>query len=182
MNSKFRYLTFSFILFLAIRLNVFAQEAITPRPSPAAIITMKYDETYVKLTYCQPHKRGRAIFGGLVPYGHVWRTGANEATEITLTGDILINGDTLNAGTYSIFSIPQQNQWTIIVNEELGQWGSYNYNKDADVIRFDVPTQKIQGTVWEPFTITFEQKNDTANLLMMWDQTKVTIPIQFLKP
>ncbi|UII31804.1 DUF2911 domain-containing protein [Fulvivirga ulvae] len=181
MNSRFRYLTFLIILFSAFQSNVFAQEAVTPRPSPAAIVTMKYDETYVKLTYSQPHKRGRDIFGGLVPYGHVWRTGANEATEITLTGDILMNGDTLKTGTYSIFTIPQKNQWTLIINAELGQWGAYNYNKEADVMRFDVPTQHIQGTVWEPFTITFEQKNDTADLMIMWDQTRVAIPIQFLK-
>ncbi|ELR71564.1 hypothetical protein C900_02479 [Fulvivirga imtechensis AK7] len=157
-----------------------AQEAITPRPSPTAIVTMKYDDTYVKLTYSQPHKRGRDIFGTLVPYGHVWRTGANEATEITLTGNVLMNGDTLKAGTYSIFTIPQKEKWTIIINDELGQWGSYNYHQDSDVMRFDVPVEKTQSVVWEPFTMAFEQKNEEAALLIMWDQTKVSIPIQFL--
>ena len=157
-----------------------AQEAITPRPSPTAIVTMKYDDTYVKLTYSQPHKRGRDIFGGLVPYGHVWRTGANEATEITLTGDVLISDDTLKAGTYSVFTIPQKEKWTIIINEELGQWGSYNYNQDADVMRFDVPVERVPNVVWEPFTMAFEQKNEEADLMMMWDQTKVSIPIKFL--
>lgn len=180
MNSKLRYLTFSAILFLLCQFSIYGQEAVTPRPSPLAITTMKYDDTYIKLTYSQPHKRGRDIFGGLVPYGHIWRTGANEATEITLTGDVLIQNDTLRAGTYSIFTIPQKDKWTIIINEEVGQWGSYNYNQEADVMRFDVPTEKVQDVVWEPFTITFKQRNEKGDLLMMWDQTKVTIPIEFL--
>lgn len=179
MNSRLLFITFSALFFLT-QINSFAQEAITPRPSPTAIVTMKYDDTYVKLTYSQPHKRDRDIFGELVPYGKVWRTGANEATEITLTGDILINQDTLKAGTYSVFTIPGKDQWTIIINEELGQWGSYNYNPESDVLRFDVPVENVQSVVWEPFTIAFEQKNDKADLLMMWDKTKVTIPIEFL--
>lgn len=180
MKSKLRYLTFSVIFIFFCQLTVHAQEAITPRPSPTAIVTMKYDDTYVKLTYSQPHKRDREIFGGLVPYGQVWRTGANEATEITLTGDILIHGDTLKAGTYSIFTIPQKEQWTIIINGEVGQWGAYNYNQDADIMRFTVPVEHLTDVVWEPFTIAFEQKNEKADLVMMWDQTKVSVPIEFL--
>ncbi|UII25460.1 DUF2911 domain-containing protein [Fulvivirga maritima] len=161
---------------------LFAQEAITPRPSPTAIITMKYEDTYVKVTYSQPHKRNRTIFGTLVPYGQVWRTGANEATEITLTGDLLINEtDTLKAGTYSIFTIPSSDKWTIIINGELGQWGAYNYNPQADVLRFEVPTLNVKpGVTWEPFTMAFEQSNEKAKLAMMWDKTKVEIPITFI--
>ncbi|MBL3658146.1 DUF2911 domain-containing protein [Fulvivirga sediminis] len=172
----------TFILLL-ISCSVFAQEAITPRPSPTAIITMKYEETYVKVTYSQPHKRNRKIFGTLVPYGQVWRTGANEATEITLTGDVLLNEtDTLKAGTYSIFSIPNADKWTIIINKELGQWGAYNYNQEADALRFEVPTSSVKpGVVWEPFTMAFEQSNEKAKLVMMWDQTKVEIPMAFIE-
>lgn len=180
MNSKFQYLASFLILFLLSQGAVHAQEAITPRPSPAAIVTMKYDDTYVKITYNQPHKRDRKIFGGLVPYGHVWRTGANEATEITLTGDILIKNDTLKAGTYTIFTIPGKDEWTIIINEDVGQWGAYNYNKESDVMRFEVPVEELKNVTWEPFTTVFEQKNNKADLVMMWDKTKVTIPIEFL--
>jgi len=160
--------------------NVFAQEEIKPRPSPTAIVTMKFEDTYIKVTYSQPHKRGRAIFGDLVPYGEIWRTGANEATEITLTGKVLFGKDTLKAGTYSIFSIPNENEWTIILNGNLGQWGAYNYVEKADVLRMTVPTQKIKEVVYEPFTITFEQQNEKGKLVMMWDTTKVEIPITFL--
>ena len=160
--------------------TIFAQEAISPRPSPTAIVTMKFENTYVKVTYCQPHKRGRDIFGKLVPYGKVWRTGANEATEITTTKDIMLGGQKLKAGTYSIYTIPYKDKWTIIINEEVGQWGSYNYLKKSDVIRLDVPTQKITDVVYEPFTISFDQKNQEADMVMAWDKTRVHIPIKFL--
>ena len=165
------------IVFFAMQ--AYSQEAITPRPSPLAVVTMKYNDDYVKITYSQPHKRGREIFGGLVPYGKVWRTGANEATEITLTSDMLVKNDTLPAGTYSIFSIPNQDVWTIIFNKNLGQWGAYNYLESADVLRVEVPASKIEDVTWEPFTMAFEQKNDKADLTLTWDQTQVAVPLTF---
>jgi hypothetical protein len=157
-----------------------AQEAVKARVSPLAIVTMKYEYDYVKVTYNQPHKRGRKIFGELVKYGEVWRTGANEATEITLTGDLIMQQDTLAAGTYSVFSIPNEKEWTVIFNKQLGQWGAYNYHAPADALRITVPTETIEDIVYEPFTITFEQKNETANMWLMWDRTKVAVPLQFI--
>lgn len=158
--------------------NGFAQQAIKPRLSPLAVVSTRYKNTYMKITYSQPHKKGREIFGGLVPFGEVWRTGANEATEITITKDIFLNGVLLKAGTYSIFSIPDKIKWTIVINNELGLWGSYNYNEKLDVMRFDVPVQNLDE-VYEPFTIRIDQDNDKAELSMMWDRTKVSIPIRF---
>jgi len=165
------------LLFLTPLLK--AQETLKPRPSPTAIVTMKYEDTYVKITYCQPHKKGREIFGKLVPYGKVWRTGANEATEITITKDILIGDKPLKAGTYALFTIPEKDHWTIILNSGLGQWGHYNYSDDLDVMRIRAEISKTD-VIWEPFTIAFEQKNTTTNLVMMWDETKVTVPINFI--
>jgi hypothetical protein len=174
-------------LFLAIAIpfillfQASAQTAIVPRPSPVAIVNARYKEAYFKITYSQPHKKGRQIFGKLVPYGKVWRTGANEATELTITKNIQINGNLLTAGTYSIFTIPEKEKWTIIINSDLGLWGSYNYNEALDVMRFEVPVQEITGdTVFEPFTIQLVQKNEVADLLMMWDKTKVSIPVKFI--
>jgi len=158
----------------------YSQEALKPQPSPTAIASMKYKDAYVKITYSRPHKRGRKIFGGLVPYGKVWRTGANEATEITTTSDLLIDADTLHAGTYSIFTIPFEDHWTVIFNNELGQWGAYNYLEKSDEFRIEVPTEKITNTIWEPFTIKFEQQNEKAFLIMMWDRTKLEIPLEFI--
>lgn len=170
---------FLLTLFITLcTLNGFAQQAIKPRLSPLAVVNTRYKNTYLKITYSQPHKKGREIFGVLVPFGEVWRTGANEATEITLTKDIFLNGILLKAGTYSIFSIPEKIKWTIIINGDVGLWGSYNYNQKLDVMRFDVPVQNLDE-VYEPFTIRIDQNNDKAELSMMWDRTKVSIPIRF---
>ncbi|MEM8565315.1 MAG: DUF2911 domain-containing protein [Bacteroidota bacterium] len=133
------YLALSFVI--PFRLN--AQEALKTRPSPTSIESIKYKDTYIKITYCQPHKKGRQIFGELVPYGKIWRTGANEATEITITDDILVEQDTLKAGTYSIFTIPRPNEWLVIFNSELGQWGAYNYVESSDVLRVIEKTKTI---------------------------------------
>lgn len=168
------------LVFCAVTFESIAQEELKPRPSPLSMVTMKYQDSYVKVTYGQPHKKGRDIFGALVPYGNVWRTGANEATEITLTDDMLIGGENLEAGTYTLFTIPGKEKWTVIFNKELGQWGSYNYNEKADAMRLEVTAQKEEKTIWEPFTIEFDQRNSTATMLMMWDQTKVAIPMSFV--
>jgi hypothetical protein len=173
-------IAFISLLLIGISFNGFSQEAVKPRPSPTAIVTVKYEDTYVKVTYNQPHKRGRSVFGDLVPYGEVWRTGANEATEITITEDIEMAGNRIEAGTYSLFTIPGKDEWTIILNGELGQWGSYNYNEESDVVRFTVPSG-LTDAVWEPFTIAFEQNNSEAEMRMMWDRTMVSIPIKFLE-
>lgn len=159
---------------------VTGQEALSPKLSPAAIVTARYKDTYLKITYSQPHKRGREIFGTVVPFGKVWRTGANEATEITITRDIFLNAVLLKAGTYSIFTIPDRIKWTIIINSEVGLWGDYNYNPKLDVMRFDVPVETLTET-YEPFTIHVEQNNDRAEITMMWEKTKVTIPVRFLE-
>jgi hypothetical protein len=171
-----------FALYLLLPLTIYGQEAIKPRPSPMAVVTCRYKDSYFKITYCQPHKQGREVFGKLVPYGQVWRTGANEATEITITRDLKLNGSDLKAGTYSVFTIPEKDKWTIIVNADLGQWGAYNYNPKTDVLRFDVPALTLADVVYEPFSMWIDQKNDKAEWMMAWDKTKVAIPIQFLEP
>ena len=167
-------LALMFLLFTEAR----AQEPVKPRPSPLEVVTMKWEDTYVKITYSRPHKKGRKIFGELVPYGKIWRTGANEATELTTTKDIKLAGNEIPAGTYTLFTIPQKDKWTIILNSDLGQWGAYRYDESKDVIRFDVPTKQLSAT-YEPFTIEFEQTASEVVLKMMWDQTGVVIPVSF---
>ncbi len=156
-----------------------AQDAVKPRPSPLAVVSSRYKDSYIKITYSQPHKHGRAIFGGLVPFGQVWRTGANEATELTVTRDIKINGLDLKAGTYSLYTIPEKSSWTIILNKDLGMWGAYNYNSKMDVLRFEVPAVPVTEFVYEAFTILIDPRNSRADLVLAWDRTKVIIPIQF---
>lgn len=170
--------------FLFVLLTVpFTGQAQAPeqeRASPLAITAIRYKDAYAKITYSRPQKRGREIFGKLVPYGQVWRMGANEATEITVTKNVQINGSLLKAGTYSIFSIPNKDKWTIIINTEPGLWGSYNYNSKLDEMRFDVPVQTITGETIEEFTIKFDQRNELADILIMWDRVKISIPFKFI--
>jgi hypothetical protein len=177
-RAKLALLLFLLMGFTCVK----AQDPKNFRPSPTALAAIRYKDSYIKITYCQPHKRGRKIFGGLVPYGEVWRTGANEATEITLTRDLFINGTLLNAGTYSLFTIPEKDTWTIIINKDVGLWGSYNYNAKLDQMRFIIPVQIISSEVVEAFTIKFDQRNNVADLLLLWDKTKISIPIQFIEP
>ncbi|MFN8890687.1 MAG: DUF2911 domain-containing protein [Cyclobacteriaceae bacterium] len=160
----------------------FAQEAASPRPSPIQIVTARYKETYLKITYSQPQKKGRQVFGKLVPYDQIWRTGANEATEITITKDILINQQPLKAGTYSLFTIPSKDKWTIIINSDVGMWGSYNYNSKKDVLRFEVPSTSTGAMVFESFTLKIDSKNDKATISLAWDTTQVSFPVQFNEP
>ena len=176
MKNISRGTTLLFILFLAISHVVLAQEAIDPRPSPLAVATTKQGGTYVKVVYSRPHKRGREIFGSeLAPYGKIWRFGANEATEITVTGDIKVKGKTLKAGTYSMYAIPEKNEWTVIFNRALGEWGAFNYDQSKDALRVSVPTQ-TSDIVYEPLTINFNEEG--TQMIVLWDTTKVVLPIK----
>ncbi len=175
MNKFINCLTLSVFL-LTISHLTFSQEAVEPRPSPMAIAVTQQGGTYVKIVYSRPHKRGREIFGSeLAPYGKVWRLGANEATEITTTKNIKVAGKTLKAGTYSMFAIPEKDEWIIIFNSGLGQWGAYDYDASQDVLRIEVPVQQAEE-VYEPFTIAFNEEG--TELTMVWDQTKVVLPVK----
>jgi hypothetical protein len=170
-------------LFIALATPLFAQEAVPPRPSPLAIAACNYKDSYLKIVYNQPHKRGREVFGKLVPFGQVWRLGANEATEMTISREVFIDSHLLPAGTYSVFAIPEKDKWTIIFNSDLGQWGSYNYNQAKDVLRIERATQILPGElVYEPFTITIDQKNNKADIVLTWDKTTVSFGVDFIEP
>jgi hypothetical protein len=170
---------FNLLLFSALTTSTLAQEPVQPRPSPLAVTAIRYKDAYLKITYSQPQKRGREIFGKLLPYGEVWRTGANEATELLTTKNIQINGTLLKAGVYSLFTIPQKDKWTIIINSEVGLWGAYNYNSKLDVMRFDIPITPTD-VVYESFTIELNHRNEMADLLLYWDKIKISIPIKFI--
>jgi hypothetical protein len=174
-----KILFFTFLLCLLSNVACLAQTAVNVRPSPLAMIFMRYKDAYVKITYSQPHKRGREIFGKLVPFDEVWRTGANEATELTITKNMQVNGTLLKAGTYSIFTIPQKDKWTVIINAEVGLWGAYNYNSKLDVMRFDVPIG-VSDVPYDVFTMQFNHRNEVADLLLFWDKTKISIPFKFI--
>ena len=140
--------------------------------SPAAVA----ESANVKVTYGQPSKKGRVVFGGLEKFGTVWRTGANGATEITFKKDGKFGGKAVKAGTYSLFSKLGEKEWTVILNSELKQWGAYGYEKikDKNVAEVTVPV-KILKDVVEKLTIATNDKI----LTISWDTTSVAIPMEF---
>jgi len=175
MRNKILLSTIALILVILASDNLMAQKAVEPRPSPMAVARMKKDDAYIKVMYNQPHLRNRKMLGEQEPYGKVWRLGANEATEITLTEDVKLGGKEVEAGTYSMFAIPEKDKWTIILNSDLGLWGAYEYDDSKDVVRFDVPVQKNRDK-YEPFTIKFNETG--TKMMMMWDTMMVEIPVE----
>lgn len=155
-----------------------AQGLKLPAASSKQVITQDLGISQITLTYARPNVKGRAIFGELEPYGEVWRTGANAATTLTFSGDVMIDGKTLNAGTYALFTIPGKEQWTIILNKGSKQWGAYEYNQADDVLRFQVRPEKTKSKV-ETFTISFPEVSTTEAILnMSWENTSVSFPIR----
>jgi len=140
------------------------------------------DKAMIRATYCRPGKKDREIFGTkLVPYGKVWRLGADEATEIKFYQDVMVGGKKIPAGTYSVYAIPTEKDWTMIFNSDLDQWGAYSYNEALDVARVTVPVQKMDTPV-ENFSIRFaKQDANTALMNMGWDKTMVAVPITIVR-
>lgn len=130
-----------------------------------------------KVTYSRPQKNGREIFGSLVPYGKIWRTGANECSEIKFYKDVTLGGQEVTAGTYALFTIPGEEKWVIIINKGIDQWGAFGYDAAEDVLRLEVPVSRTAESV-EAFAITFvETENGGANMVLAWDMIKVEVPI-----
>lgn len=130
-----------------------------------------------RVIYSRPKKSGRDIFGDLVPYGKVWRTGANEAAELTLYHDMTIAGQEVPAGSYSLFTIPNKNQWTVILNKKHKQWGAYNYDEDQDLLRIKAPARTASNTI-ESFSMAFQPSENGTNLFIGWDKTYVKVPFK----
>ena len=137
------------------------------------------DEAVIRVTYSRPQKKDRMVFGGLVAYDKVWRTGANEATEIKFYRDVKVGGTDVKAGTYSLFAIPGKEKWTLILNSDLDYWGHYSYDESADVARIEASSRTIDSTV-EAFTIQFTKKGEMpAMMWLAWDNTVVEVPLEY---
>lgn len=171
------------LLALVAARSVSAQQVVPApeaRASPLELAQLTLsDGTYIMIHYGAPRKRGRDIFGGVVPYGNVWRLGANEATEMTTTREIRFGGRVLPAGTYALFAIPDEEEWTLIVNTNLGQWGAFSYSPKADYLRLQAAAERTDE-VHEAFTIRLERADGGADarLVIVWDRTRVAIPIR----
>jgi hypothetical protein len=146
---------------------------------PVLKIQDKANEPLVaRVVYSRPQKNGRAIFGDLLEYGQVWRLGANEATEIEFFLPVKIGGVKIKKGRYTLYCIPYADKWTIIVNRDTDTWGSFKYDQAKDVVRTDVPVYK-NGEALESFAMAFEKAASGANLMVGWDNIRVSLPIIF---
>jgi len=132
----------------------------------------------IKVIYSRPSKKGRDVFGSLVPYDKVWRTGANEATEIHFAKDVTIGSETVEAGRYQLFTIPGEEEWTVVLNSEKDQWGAYQYKPGSDVAKVKTEVKRTDSTV-EYFSIAFTEKDYGADMHLAWDDTYVTLPIKY---
>ena len=124
--------------------------------------------------------KDRVVFGNLVPYGKVWRTGANEATELTLYNDMKLGDKTVKAGTYTMFTIPNEKEWTIILNKASNVWGAYDYKEEMDIVRINVPARVSPKQV-DSFSMAFRPVENGTHLMMGWDKTYVEVPFMNVK-
>jgi hypothetical protein len=155
--------------------TVKAQGLKMPQASSAQSLTQEFGLGKITLAYSRPNTKGRKIFGALEPYGQVWRTGANSATVITFTDEVSLEGNKVPAGEYALFTIPDANQWTIILNKTTKQWGAYEYKQADDVLRFKVKSTKTAQPV-ETFTMQFANVMPTsADLQLMWERTAINL-------
>lgn len=182
MNCK----NFSFLLAIGgafmIASNALAADAPKvdfPAASPTCTMKQHVGLTDIEVDYSRPSVKGREIFGGLVPYGKVWRTGANQATKIIFSTPVKLNGTEIAAGTYALMTIPGKDEWTIIINKGSDQWGAYKYDEKADVARIKATPKKIDRLI-ETFTIEFDDlKDDSASFKLAWEKTVVPMKLEF---
>lgn len=173
-----RYFAFGvFILVLVLTAVMSAQQDKSARPSPPGRAEVTLKGKKVTIDYSRPSMRGRKIIGGLVPYGEVWRTGANEATTLTTEADLNIGGTNVPAGKYTLYTLPSEGTWKLIINKQTGQWGTV-YDPSQDLARVDLKKSSLDQPV-EQFTISFSKKNDsTADLILQWETTQLSVPVK----
>ena len=164
--------------FLAAGISVQAQIE-TPQPSPSAKLTQTVGLTEVSVEYSRPAMKGRKIFGDLVPYGQMWRTGANANTKITFNDDITIGGTSVKAGTYAIFTKPTAQTWEVIIYNDASNWGTPGKWDDAKVVAKATAPVNTMPYATESFTIAIENlSNGGADLAFSWDKTYVVVPFK----
>jgi len=154
-----------------------AQQDKSKRPSPPASAKCELaGGKSVTVDYSSPRAKGRKIFGGVVPYGEVWRAGANEATTFVTTADVMVGGQHIPAGSYTLFTIPAQDKWTLIISKKTGEWGVPYPGADSDLTRVDMKASATSGPV-ENFTIAFDKGAKGCTLRMEWENTRASVDI-----
>ncbi len=170
-------LSLVFLVLLFTGITSYAQQIQMPPASPGAKISQKVGLTDIIADFSRPSTKGRKIFGELVPYGEVWRTGANGATILTFSTEVTIGGQKVPAGSYALYSIPGKSSWTIILNKNTKLWGAIGYKQEEDQIRFTATPSKTSKE-YETFELSFNNLTDNgADLSIKWEQTRVDFRI-----
>ena len=169
------------LLLVASCIGVFAmasaQQLKTPQPSTTQTVKQDFGLGSIELTYSRPNMKGRKIFGDLVPFGKVWRTGANSATTLTFTDEVIIGGTKIPAGKYGLLSIPDAKEWTIIISKQTDVTSPAAYKQEMDVVRVKANPMELPWS-FETFGMSFENiKDNSCELMMAWDKTLVALPI-----
>ncbi len=173
--KKIIYIVLGILVFVAVAL--FGLLQYTKSFSPFVEAKFNEGNLDIKVAYCQPKKKGREIFGKLVPYSQVWRTGANASTTITFAQDTQVGNKKVPKGEYSLFTIPEKDKWTIIINKTVGDWGAFSYKEANDLMRVEVPATTT-NTVVEMFTISFQKAGKGVDMWLKWDKTAVAVNMQ----
>ncbi len=168
----------TYLLVIAIPVTGVSQDKKEVRISPKATVIQTVGFTEVTIEYSRPGVKGRTIWGGLVPYSAVWRAGANEATKITFSTDVKIDGKKLKAGSYSFFAIPGQKTWTLIFNKVADQWGAFEYNDVEDALRIEVtPMHNNCWQEWLAYTIN-KSSDNKAVVMLEWEKLKIPFNVE----
>ena len=169
-------------IFCQVVVNSDAQEIRGIDKSPLDLAVFRPDgqtaNPVARILYSRPKKNDRAIFGDLVPYDKLWRTGANQTTELNVYRDLFFQGKRLPVGNYTMYTIPREEDWTIIINSKLFTWGDYDYEEAKDVMRFDVAASS-NAEPREHLGIAFDGKDGDGKILLAWDTTEVYIPFRY---
>ena len=167
--------------FLAFSVAAYSQFTL-PAASPRQKVEQQFSMSKITVDYGRPGVKGRKIFGDLVPFGKVWRVGANSSTKITFEQSVNFGGKSVSAGTYGLFVIPTEKEWKVILNKDSQQWGAYTFDEKLNVVDVTVPIQKL-AEKQEWFVIELNPVDENAvNLVMKWDFTKVELPLKIGKP
>ena len=154
-----------------------AQTKKAARPSPAAKASCALaDGKTITVDYSSPRAKGRKIYGGLVPYGEVWRTGANEATAFVTTADVMVGGTHVPAGSYTIFTIPNKDKWTLVISKKTGEWGTNYPGPENDLARIEMKASALPAAA-ENFTIAFDKTSGGCTLRIDWETTRASVEI-----
>lgn len=174
MTNKFY---FTFLALLLASFVSFSQQIQMPQASPSAKITQQFGLSTVSVDYSRPSAKGRKIFGELVPFGQVWRTGANSATRLNFSSEVTIADQKVPAGTYALYAIPEKSEWTLILSKNTELWGAIGYSQGEDQLRFKVPASKTSKK-YESFEISFNNVSDNSvQVFLNWENTQVGFKI-----